>query len=125
MNIEILYEDADLVVINKPAGLVVHGDGKNTEPTLVDWLLDRYPDIESVGEQGRDSEGEVILRSGIVHRLDRETSGVMIIAKNQKSFEFLKKQFHSKANRSQFKGFSDVVSTKRGKGRDERSHNRL
>lgn len=93
--IEILYEDENVLVINKPAGLVVHGDGKTKEDTLVDWILEKYPEIKEVGEPGRDSKGGIIFRPGIVHRLDRETSGVMLIAKNQKSFDFLKKQFQN------------------------------
>ena len=122
MNPSILYEDKDILAINKPAGLVVHSDGrstslttsKTTEPTLVDWLIKKYPEtrpvrdregsqrefisngIKDVGELGRNSEGEEILRSGIVHRLDRETSGVMLIAKTQKAFDILKKQFQNR-----------------------------
>ena len=101
MNIEILYEDEDMVAVNKPAGLVVHSDGlpaqagKTTGPTLVHWILSKYPDIKEVGEPGRSATGEIIYRPGIVHRLDRETSGVMLIAKTQKGFEHLKKQFQN------------------------------
>jgi len=93
MEPEILYEDENIIAINKPAGLVVHSDGKTDEKTLVDWIIKKYPEIKEVGEPGRDAEGKVIFRPGIVHRLDRETSGVMLIAKNQKSFDNLKKQF--------------------------------
>ncbi len=97
----ILYEDSNILAVNKPAGLVVHGDGRSTslttgrtkELTLTDWILKKYPKIKNVGELSRDSKGEEIERSGIVHRLDRETSGVMLVAKTQKSFESLKKQF--------------------------------
>jgi len=89
----ILYEDENILAIDKPTGLVVHGDGKNSSPSLADWIIEKYPVIKDVGEPGRDSEGNTIYRPGIVHRLDRETSGVMLIAKNQMSFEFLKKQF--------------------------------
>lgn len=89
----VLYEDEDVLVVDKPAGLVVHGGTKTKGETLVDWLVTKYPDIKNIGEPGRDSEGKEILRSGIVHRLDRDTSGVMLVAKNQKSFENLKKQF--------------------------------
>lgn len=96
MQPEILYEDKDIIAINKPAGFVVHSDGKTDEPNLVDWLLLKYPEIKNVGEPGRNSSGEEVLRSGIVHRLDRDTSGVMLVAKNQKSFEFLKKQFQDR-----------------------------
>lgn len=87
MPIDILYEDAEVLVVNKPAGLLVHGDGRSTEPTLVDWLVEKYPAIVGVGESGRE---------GIVHRLDRETSGVMVIAKTPPAFDFLKKQFQSR-----------------------------
>ena len=84
---EILYEDDDVLAVNKPAGLVVHSDGRTKEPTLVDWLVAKYPDIAEVGER---------VRAGIVHRLDRETSGALVVAKNQKAFEYLKKQFQDR-----------------------------
>ncbi len=105
MQPEILFEDNDVVVINKPSGLVVHSDGKTKEPNLVEWLLEKYPDIKDVGEPGRDAEGKEILRSGIVHRLDRETSGVMLVAKNQKSFENLKKQFQNHEIKKKYEAF--------------------
>lgn len=95
MNPTILYEDNDILAINKPAGLVVHSDGKTNEPNLVDWLLSKYPDIKNVGEPGRNAKGEEVLRSGIVHRLDRDTSGVMLVAKTQEAFESLKSQFQN------------------------------
>lgn len=90
MNPTILYEDADILVINKPVGLLVHADGRTEGPTLVDWLLKKYPSIKGVGEHGE------VERSGIVHRLDRETSGALVVAKDQKAFEFLKKQFQER-----------------------------
>jgi 23S rRNA pseudouridine1911/1915/1917 synthase len=96
MNIEILYEDKDVVVINKPAGLVVHPDGRTEEPTLVDWILEKYPDVKEVGEPWKSPKGEMIYRPGIVHRLDRETSGVLIVAKNQDAFMVLKAQFQER-----------------------------
>ena len=102
---EILYEDSEVIVINKPAGLVVHSDGKTKEANLVDWLLLKYPEIKNIGEMGRDSHGEEILRSGIVHRLDRETSGVMLVAKTQESFENLKKQFQNHEIKKMYEAF--------------------
>jgi 23S rRNA pseudouridine1911/1915/1917 synthase len=92
----ILYEDAAILAVNKPAGLVVHSDGKTKEPNLVEWLEKKYPQLRGVGEPGRDAKGEEVLRSGIVHRLDRGTSGVMLVAKTQEAFEFLKKQFQDR-----------------------------
>ncbi|KKW11093.1 MAG: Pseudouridine synthase, RluA family [Parcubacteria group bacterium GW2011_GWA2_49_9] len=94
-SIPILYEDKDVLVINKPAGLVVHSDGRTKEPTLVEWILKKYPKIKGVGDP-LDAEHATVdanLRPGIVHRLDRETSGALIIAKNQEAFYFLKHQF--------------------------------
>ena len=91
----ILYEDKDILAINKPAGLVVHSDGKTKEVTLADWVLKKYPKTKEVGEPGKTSTGETVFRPGIVHRLDRETSGVILVAKTQKAFESLKKQFQN------------------------------
>ncbi|MGB8816031.1 MAG: RluA family pseudouridine synthase [Minisyncoccia bacterium] len=96
MKIPILYEDKDILVINKPAGLVVHSDGRTKEKTLVDWILKKYPKVKNVGEDIIQKDGTVLKRPGIVHRIDRDTSGVLVIAKNQKSFLFLKKQFQDR-----------------------------
>ncbi|MBX4210845.1 RluA family pseudouridine synthase [Candidatus Parcubacteria bacterium] len=93
MDLPILYEDKNYAVIAKPAGLVVHADGKTVEPSVVDWVIEKYPSVKKVGEPFKLSSGETIDRPGIVHRLDRDTSGVLIIAKNQPSFEYLKEQF--------------------------------
>jgi 23S rRNA pseudouridine1911/1915/1917 synthase len=96
MNIPILYEDENILALNKPSGLVVHADGRTKESTLADWLVEKFPEIKEVGEPWQSPDGKVIYRPGIVHRLDRETSGVIIIAKNQKTFEYLKKLFQSR-----------------------------
>ncbi|MCU0680553.1 MAG: RluA family pseudouridine synthase [Planctomycetes bacterium] len=84
----IIHECADYLVINKPAGLIVHGAKGTHGITLVDWLLKRYPEIEKIGE---DKE-----RPGIVHRLDKEASGLMVIARNDKMFTNLKNQFQTR-----------------------------
>lgn len=81
---EVIYEDNDIVVINKPAGLSVHPDDFSPGPFLTDWLLANYPNIKEVGDPSR---------PGLVHRLDKDTSGVMVIAKTPASYEFLKQQF--------------------------------
>lgn len=93
MNIPILYEDQDLLVLNKPAGLMVHGDSRSKEETLVDWVNVSYPMLKDVGEPIKLNDGSQIQKSGIVHRLDKETSGVILIAKNQETYEYLKQQF--------------------------------
>ena len=91
MEINILYEDKDILVVNKPAGLVVHPDGRTKEPSVSDWFAERYPEAKGVGEK----LGEVE-RHGVVHRIDRETSGALVLAKNQESHEFLKAQFQDR-----------------------------
>lgn len=84
----IIFENEDYLIINKPAGLIVHGGSGIIEPVLTDWLRQHYPDIENVGDDP--------LRPGLVHRLDKEASGLMIITKNQKAFTYFKKQFQNR-----------------------------
>ena len=103
--IPILYEDKDYVVINKPPGLMVHSDGRQPGPYLTDWILSKYPDAAGVGEPARDEKGNSIDRSGIVHRLDKETSGVLIIAKNNKAHSALKKQFQNRTVKKKYLAF--------------------
>ena len=91
-NLEIIYKDLDMVVINKPAGISVHGGETIRGETLVDFLLEQFPEIKNIGDPPIYS-GQANIRPGIVHRLDKDTSGVMVIARNQKSFEILKKIF--------------------------------
>jgi len=83
--IEIVYEDDDIIVIDKPAGVLSERAESSKSSSVVDFLVKYYPKIKEVGEDKQ--------RFGIVHRLDKDTSGVMIVAKNNKSFEFLKSQF--------------------------------
>ena len=82
----ILYEDADLIVLNKPAGLVVHPAPGHAADTLVNALLHHCSDLQGIG-------GE--LRPGIVHRLDKDTSGVLVVAKNEAAVANLVAQFSS------------------------------
>jgi 23S rRNA pseudouridine1911/1915/1917 synthase len=90
-DVEIIYENNDMIVVNKPAGLMVHGvrGHVSAEPTLADILLKKYPEIRTVGDEPN-------MRPGIVHRLDKDTSGVMVVARNQKSFEHLKSLFKTR-----------------------------
>lgn len=94
MRIKVLYEDDSLLAVEKPAGVLVHGiyqggKAKHAEETLADWIREKYPKIGSVGDAPQ-------TRPGVVHRLDRETSGVMLLAKNQKAFDFLKNLFKNR-----------------------------
>jgi len=94
-NIKIIAEDENYLVVDKPAGLAVHSDNFNQEPTLADWLIDNYPNLAQVGEPLKLPAGRLVLKPGLVHRLDKDTSGVMIIAKNQETFFFFKEQFQA------------------------------
>jgi len=94
--IPIIFENTDFVAVNKPSGLKVHPDGVSEEETLVDWVIKMYPSIRDVGESQYGPKGNVIERPGIVHRLDRDTSGVLLIAKNKKTFAYLKELFQSR-----------------------------
>ena len=109
MNIKILFEDKNVLVIDKPAGVVVHPDGKSKIQTISDWLLLNYPALKNVGEpfiiEREGGKKEKILRPGIVHRLDKETSGALLIAKNQKTFLFLKEQFQNHKIKKVYKAF--------------------
>jgi len=95
--ITILYEDENLVIINKPAGIMVHPDGKTKEKSVSDWVLSRYSQARGVGEPTVLSTGAVLERHGVVHRIDKETSGVLVLTKNQKTFSFIKKQFQDRS----------------------------
>lgn len=89
MKIKVLYEDADILAIDKPSGILVHPDKRSKDKTIFDLFLKKYPKLE------------------VVHRLDRGTSGVMLLAKNKKAHEFLKAQF---ANREVKKIYNAIVS---------------
>ncbi len=94
LSIPIVYEDRDVVVINKPAGIAVHAGVGIVAGTIADWFHTRYPAAHGVGED----EG----RPGIVHRLDKDTSGAMILAKNETAFIHLKKQFKLRRVRKEY-----------------------
>ncbi len=104
-NIKIIHEDENIIAINKPSGLVVHSDGKTDEPNVADWVLEHYPETEDVGEPLVLTNGTIIKRPGIVHRLDRDTSGIMLIAKNQESFLNLKEQFQNRTTQKTYRAF--------------------
>ncbi len=82
--ISVIYENKDFLVINKPAGLLVHGPGYS----LVSWLLKHYPEVSNVGD-------DIQNRPGIVHRLDKETSGLVLVPRNREAYDYFKKLFQS------------------------------
>ena len=82
--LDIIFENSDLMVINKPAGMVVHPSAGHSTGTLVHAALAHAPDLQGIGGEKR---------PGIVHRLDKETSGLIIVAKNDRSHQWLQDQF--------------------------------
>ena len=86
--LSIVYEDADLIVVDKPAGLVVHPAAGNPDGTLVNALLAHCADLKGIGG---------VARPGIVHRLDKDTSGLLVVAKNERTMRSLAKQFAAHA----------------------------
>jgi len=82
IDVSIVFEDADLIVVNKPSGMVVHPGAGNPSGTLINGLVSKIE--KGVGEA---------LRPGIVHRIDKDTSGLLVVAKSQRAFECLKAQF--------------------------------
>lgn len=103
--IEVVFENENILAVNKPIGILVHGDGRHEQVTLVDWILENYPEIAGVGEDIFINEKTTILRPGIVHRLDKDTTGVLLIAKNQDSFYSLKEQFKNRDIKKNYRCF--------------------
>lgn len=87
IDLRIVYQDSDLIVVDKPAGMVVHPAAGHSSGTLVNALLHHVTDLSGVGGEKR---------PGIVHRLDRGTSGIMVVAKNDLAHEELARQFHDR-----------------------------
>jgi len=86
--LDIIYEDSDMIIINKKAGIVVHPSYGHRQDTIVNALLNYNPNLSTIGG---------VFRPGIVHRLDRDTSGVMIIAKNDRAHHILSAQFKDRS----------------------------
>ncbi len=85
--LNVLYEDEDVIVIDKPAGMVVHPAPGHASGTLVNALLYHFPDLEGIGG---------VERPGIVHRLDKDTSGLILVAKNSRAHRELQRQFKAR-----------------------------
>jgi 23S rRNA pseudouridine1911/1915/1917 synthase len=114
--LEIIYENPDLLVINKPAGMVVHPAAGHTSGTLVHAALAHIPDIEGVGGEQR---------PGVVHRLDKNTSGLIVLAKNDRAHHWLSEQFKERRVEKNYLALVDgTPPTSRGRieaaiGRDQ------
>ncbi|MEE8638308.1 MAG: RluA family pseudouridine synthase [Candidatus Margulisiibacteriota bacterium] len=104
--LEIVYEDKDLIVVNKPRGMVVHPAAGNYSGTLVNALLFHCKDLSGIGG---------VLRPGIVHRLDKDTSGLLVIAKNDLAHQALARQFKAKQIFKQYQALvHGVVQQEKG-----------
>ena len=90
--LDVVYEDDYVIVLNKQAGVSVHPSINEPSGTIANALIAKYPEIKNVGDPST-SSGQENLRPAIVHRLDKDTSGLLVIARNQKTFEFLKKEW--------------------------------
>ena len=82
--LKVVFEDDDLLVVEKPAGIVVFPEGNITEKTLADLLIEKFPDLKRTGQAPR---------YGIIHRLDKDTSGILLVAKNNNTMEYLQGLF--------------------------------
>jgi 23S rRNA pseudouridine1911/1915/1917 synthase len=90
MDISVIYEDRDYLVINKPSGVITHPKNESDKsPSVTEWVLKNHPEAKGVGEYPD--------RPGIMHRLDKETSGLLVIAKNQTAYDHFKKLFQTRA----------------------------
>jgi 23S rRNA pseudouridine1911/1915/1917 synthase len=83
---EIIYADSDIIVLSKPPGMPVHGGDSVSGETAADILVKKFPELKTVGD-------DPFRRPGIVHRLDKDTSGIMVAARNQETFALLKESF--------------------------------
>jgi 23S rRNA pseudouridine1911/1915/1917 synthase len=92
--IKIIKKTKDYLVLYKPAGLTVHGAPHIKEKTLADWLIEKYPKIKKIGDNP--------FRPGIVHRLDKEVSGLILVALNNSSFENFKNQFKERKIKKEY-----------------------
>ncbi len=97
VKIKILFENKNLLVLDKPAGFAVHGDGKINQKTIAEYILKNFPKLKGVGENLSGIE-----KPGIVHRLDKDTTGCLVVAKNQESYENLKHQFQAKKIKKEY-----------------------
>ncbi|MBI2439391.1 MAG: RluA family pseudouridine synthase [Candidatus Moranbacteria bacterium] len=93
-DIPVLFEDEHIVVIDKPAGLQMHPAGNLEKETVAHWIVGKYPLAQGVGED--------VLRPGIVHRLDKETSGIVVIAKTKEAFVSMKELFQKRMIRKTY-----------------------
>ncbi|MBV1709035.1 MAG: RluA family pseudouridine synthase [Erysipelothrix sp.] len=122
LNLEIVYEDSDIIVVNKPKGMIVHPGAGTKEPTLVEGLLYHCKDLSGINGA---------LRPGIVHRIDKDTSGLLVAAKNDLAHQSLSQQLSSKTMHRSYLGVvhgviePDVATIDAPIGRDMRDRQKM
>jgi 23S rRNA pseudouridine1911/1915/1917 synthase len=89
----IIAETPEYLVLDKPAGLICHSDGRTVEPSVAEWLAEHHPETREVGEPWVSPQGESIRICGLAQRLDRTTSGVLVAARTQSAWEYLRGEF--------------------------------
>ncbi len=119
--IDVVYEDSQIIVVNKPRGMVVHPAAGNRSGTLVNALLARCPDISAIGDR---------VRPGIVHRLDKDTTGVLVVAKNERSLKALQTQIKARTAKRRYVALVNGVILKPGMvdapiGRDPKNRKKM
>lgn len=97
MHIPVIFEDSNIIALDKPSGTVVHPFDFSDEETVLDFLQEKYPDVFAVNNEFTLQDGRTINLGGVLHKLDRDTSGVLIIARNQETFDDCKRQFAEQA----------------------------
>jgi 23S rRNA pseudouridine1911/1915/1917 synthase len=108
MEFKVLYEDDNIVAVDKPSGVMTHPDGRSEAgvvETASDWFAAHYPASAEVGETQRLQDGTELRRPGIVHRLDRETSGILVFAKTPDAHAFLKEAFQNREVKKTYLAF--------------------
>lgn len=103
---KIIFENENYIIVEKPPGLLVHETQRKEAHTLVSWLVKKYPEIEKVGEEK--------YRAGIIHRLDKDVSGIMIVAKTHAMYEHLKKQFKERKVKKEYLALVYGVPSRHG-----------
>ena len=104
-DIRVIAETDEILALDKPAGLIVHSDGRTRESSLAAWIAKEYPELASVGESWISPQGEHVPLAGVVHRLDRTTSGIILVAKTQDAYTYLKNEFKERRVEKIYRAF--------------------
>lgn len=111
---QIIAEERAYLVLAKPAGLICHSDGRTEEPSVAMWLAERYPETRTVGEPWVSPQGERVPIAGLAHRLDRTTSGVLIVARSPEMWRHLRAEFAARRIAKEYRaiihGHTDAAS---------------